>query len=57
MDGQVHEARICPTADAILDLMRDYSIEVTPGAASKVLDFRKLLKSGQSVAVTFFVRL
>ena len=53
MDTQRNEPQMYRSADAIVDLMRNYSIEVTPGAASKIADFRAFLRPGQPVAVTF----
>lgn len=39
--------------ESLVNLVQDFSIEVTPGAASKIADFRELLSPGRSVAVTF----
>ncbi len=37
----------------IIDLMRDFTIETTPGSAAKIADYREHLRPGTMVAVTF----
>ncbi len=37
----------------IIDLMRDFTIETTPGSAAKTPDYREHLRPGTMVAVTF----
>jgi methylenetetrahydrofolate reductase (NADPH) len=37
----------------IVDLVRDFSIETTPGSALKIADYRDHLRPGATVAVTF----
>jgi methylenetetrahydrofolate reductase (NADPH) len=38
---------------AIIDLMQKTTVEVTPGGAAKVADFKELLRPGCTVYVTF----
>ncbi len=48
---------VLPTADerkqAVIDLVDGFSIETTPGSATKIPDYREHLRPGTSVAVTF----
>ncbi len=37
----------------ILDLVRDFTVETTPGSAAKIADYRDHLRPGTRVAVTF----
>src|SRR3546814_18750864 len=37
----------------ILDLVRDFTLETTPGSAAKIPDYRQHLRPGCRVAVTF----
>ncbi len=37
----------------VLDLVRDFTIETTPGSAAKIADYREHLRPGTRVAVTF----
>src|SRR3546814_1965868 len=37
----------------ILDLVRDFTLETTPGSAAKIPDYREHLRPGCRVAVTF----
>src|SRR3546814_4733757 len=37
----------------ILDLVRDFTLETTPGSAAKIPDYRAHLRPGCRVAVTF----
>mgnify|MGYP002624191189 CR=1 FL=1 len=41
------------TKQQILDLVRDFTVETTPGSAAKIADYRDHLKPGTRVAVTF----
>jgi methylenetetrahydrofolate reductase (NADPH) len=37
----------------IVDFIKGFSIEATPGSAAKILDYRQLIRPGTTVAVTF----
>lgn len=41
------------TKDQILDFMQDCTLEITPGGAKKIEDFRTMLRPGAKVFVTF----
>ncbi len=41
------------TKQQILDLVRDFTVETTPGSAAKIPDYREHLRPGARVAVTF----
>lgn len=41
------------TKQQILDLVRDFTVETTPGSAAKIADYRDYLRPGTRVAVTF----
>lgn len=41
------------TKDQILDFMQDCTLEITPGGAKKIEDFRTMLRPGTKVFVTF----
>eukprot|EP00752_Nemacystus_decipiens_P013162 g11651.t1 len=47
------EVRAMSEVEQIVDFLSTCSLEVTPGGAAKVDDFRSLLREGQTVYVTF----
>jgi len=52
----INESELEPVSDtrqSIIDLMKDYTIETTPGSAAKIPDYREHLRPGTKVAVTF----